>query len=228
MNLLRRCMSRRRSQRTEVKTLTKVANLIVTLLAMIKSNVKSTILKDSPSLHKLMIINSLKPQFTAFHIISKKLLLRKRAKVGVKTKLRPQMRTKVAEKLLSKAKPLREIAVRRWGLQSLKWSRCYLSSAKLLTFLQSAKQMSVVKRASRSWCKPLLWTITLEAPLLRTSMWLLLMNLLSTRMTTTWQIWPQLLTIWMINSFSLWWLWPKLSIHLVVDSRRWARLLKQS
>ena len=78
-------------------------------------------MKGSPSLHKLLIINPLKAQFTAFHIILKKLLLRKRAKVGVKTKLRPQMRTRVADRQPSKVKPLREIVVRRWELQSLKW-----------------------------------------------------------------------------------------------------------
>ena len=47
-------------------------------------------------------------------------MLRKRAKVGVKTKLRPQMRIRVADRQPSKVKPLREIAVRRWELQSLK------------------------------------------------------------------------------------------------------------
>ena len=71
---------------------------------MIRSNEKSTILKGSLNLNKILMIPSQHPS-TAFHIISRKLLRRKKARVGVKTKLRAQMRTKAADRRPSKVKP---------------------------------------------------------------------------------------------------------------------------
>ena len=153
MNLLRRFMCHRSSQRREAITLTKVLKTIAILLVTRELRAKSTILKGSPNLNKILMIPFQHPS-TAFHITSRKLLRRRRAKVGVKTKLRLLMRTRVADKQPSKVRPLREIVERRWERRSLKWSRSYLSSVHRLTFEPLAKQTSAARRASHSTCIP--------------------------------------------------------------------------
>ena len=150
MHLLRRCMCRRKTQRRQKAQTTAI------LQAMRGLPEKSTIQKGNgcPSRHRYLL-NQLKPnqqQFTAFHIISKKLSRKERVKVCVKIKPRLQMRTRAADKLLCKMRPLREIEVRRWERLSPKpkWQRSYLSSVPRPTFLPLAKQTSKAKRASRS------------------------------------------------------------------------------